>query len=169
MGKDKDLEDLKDTLKEMSQELNPLEFLLALADGAAFCKKAEKLQAKLNKKLDKMVEDGEIDEHEARWKYYIEYEEFTTEESRKTTERLASLTKIDNEEVEEDDDDAEDESCDCDDEDEDDARQRVFPETAEERAHRKALEELKKILGDSDGDGLSFDVRGDVYRRKLRD
>lgn len=163
--KEKDKKIAKEELEKISKEMNPIEFLQVLADGAAFCKKAEKYEAKLHKKLDKMVEDGEIDEHQARWKFYEEFEQFTEDEAKKTADRIRWLSgDCSDEEVEEDDDDdAEDESrCCCAESEDDDA------DAIEREAHRKALEELKKILGDTDGDGLSFDVRCDVFRRKPR-
>ena len=65
-------------------------------------------------------------------------------------------------------DDAENESCCCDNDDEDDARQRISPETTEERAHRKAIEELLKVLGDTDSSGVSCTIHRHVHRRQPR-
>ena len=63
------------------------------------------------------------------------------------------------------DDDAENESCDCDD-DEDECS--CFPETAEEKAVRKAYEKLFDVLTDTERSNISYRLRHDVHRRKPR-
>ena len=59
-------------------------------------------------------------------------------------------------------DDADEKPCDCDDESCEDC------EDAEERAHRKALDELLKVLADSGSSGVSYTVHHHVHRRKPR-
>ena len=77
--------------------------------------------------------------------------------------------KFDSEETEEvEDDDAENESEDRDDESEETAYERMFPETEEEKAHRKALESLAKCLRDNGIADISINHIYDVHRRKNR-
>lgn len=64
-------------------------------------------------------------------------------------------------------DDAEDESNDSDDESEK-AYECMFPETKEEKAHRKALDELARVLHDSGIADVQFTYVGNVHRCKNR-
>lgn len=65
------------------------------------------------------------------------------------------------------DDDAEDESSDSDDESEK-AYECMFPETEEEKAHRKALDKLANALRDCGVADVSFTYVGNVHRCKNR-
>ena len=68
-------------------------------------------------------------------------------------------------EQEMEDDDAEDESCNCDDEStEADACDRMFPETADEKAHRKALDKLAECLRASGVADVTFHYCGHAKR-----
>lgn len=76
--------------------------------------------------------------------------------------------KADEAEAEEDDDDAEEEQCDCEDEESEDGYESFIPETAEEKAHRKALRELEKAMRDAGISGVDLRFVGNVRRRKSR-
>ena len=80
---------------------------------------------------------------------------------------LAEKWKADvDDDEEEDDDDAEDEQCGCDDEPaEADAYGSMFPETADEKAIRKALDKLAECLRASGRTNFNYHYCGDAIRR----
>ena len=78
---------------------------------------------------------------------------------------LVKSDKIEDEE-ELDDDDAEDEQCCCDDEPaEADAYGSMFPETANEKAIRKALDKLAECLRAAGRTNFTYHYCGDAIRR----
>lgn len=104
--------------------------------------------------LDQMVEEGMMTEHEARMDFFC-----------KTSDLLKSVANA-HVKDEDDDDDAEDEQCDCDDEPaEADAYGNMFPETAEEKAQRKALDKLAECLRASGIADVTFHYCGHAIRR----
>jgi len=92
-------------LARLASVLKPEDFLQVIADGAKFAEDAEKFEAKLHKKLDKMVANGDLTEHEARWKFYEEFGEFTENSARESAQRIMGKNTD-----EEEDDDAVDET-----------------------------------------------------------
>ena len=83
-------------------------------------------------------------------------------------DRLAEKWKPDVPEIddEDEDDDAEDEHCCCDDEHaEADAYGSMFPETANEKAIRKALDKLAECLRAAGRTNVTYHYCGDAIRR----
>lgn len=103
--------------------------------------------------LDMLVENGFLTERDARMKFFVENQE------------VIGLVKEGNN------DSAEDESDDSDDEPAkfaEESYERCCPETTEEKAHRKAMEELSKCLRENGFGDFHFSYMGRFDRRKPR-
>ena len=91
------------------------------------------------------------------------------EVDRQMLETIIDLWKAKWREEEVEDDDAEDESEDLDDDSEnEDECDHIFPETTEERAHRKALEKLSECLRSNGIADVDFVYRRHAVRRNRR-
>lgn len=115
MDKKQNTVDALEHLKSIAMLTETDEFNYILKKGIEFAKKAEKFEKELQHELDQKVKIGMLTEHEARWKFYEKFNEFTEKDAHEVSERIIGnrVTKL-----EEEDDDPDEAIFDCDDDSE---------------------------------------------------